>query len=157
MPNDEVTVRTDTPKKNSKKKIRRPKLAISKKRIGQILIVVLVLASYAAVYYVGDRRGADRQKKADESKRSSFSRNGANTPGNRWTAIGTITDVSDKKIKIKNTKGEITEADIVSDTAITDKSGKKVDAKTLKKDQKVVASGVKEDKGNKAQRIRLQQ
>ena len=75
----------------------------------------------------------------------------------RWSAIGTVQEVSDKVIKVKNSKGDVQEAQITKDTIITDKTAKKTDIKAVAKDQKVIISGTKDDKGKlTALRIRIE-
>lgn len=139
------------------------KIRISKKNIVRFIGVVIVVALFAGVYYAGDQHGAKRQKAYDDKHRSPASVLSRGNPGaspvnNRWSAIGTIQEFNDKSIKVKNSRGEIQEAVINKDTSITDKTAKKVDTKSLKKDARVIVSGTKDDKGKlTATRIRLQQ
>lgn len=156
---DDITPAVSGQPKAARKK-RRMNIKLSKRTIKVLVGLIVVVGLLAGVYYAGDHHGASRQKAYDAKHPLSALRpNGvATTPiTNRWTAIGTVTEVTDKLVKIKDAKGIVQEAIIDKDTAFTDKTGKKVDIKSVKKDVRVIASGTKDDKGKQtATRIRIQ-
>lgn len=117
-------------------------------------VVVLV-----GVFILGTVYGMNRQEKADNKKNPFSSRTTPATNSNRWTSVGTITEVSDSKIKVKDSRDQEKEATITKDTQIVNRKGDKLAAKDLKKDQKVIVSGEKDAKDDKkltVTRIRLQ-
>lgn len=131
------------------KKSRNIHLKVNRKTatiIGSVAIVVVV-------FLLGAMYGTHQQKEAD--KRSGSGRLAA-AAQDRWTAVGTITEVSESKIKVKDVRGEEKEADVTSDTTIVDSKSQKIAAKDLKKDQKVIVTGTKDGKKLKATRIRVQ-
>lgn len=143
---------SETPKKKNKT------LTIKVNRTSAIILGVVVLV--VAALFIGKAWGADRQKKAD-AKSNPFSSRTANTPiSNRWTSVGTITTVSDSSITVKDSRGQEKVAAITKDTKIVNRKNEDLKPSDLKKDQRIIISGTKDEKDkNKlsATRIRLQQ
>ena len=84
--------------------------------------------------------------------------NGSNTPIRRWSAIATITAVDAKKISFKDSAGKDQTSNFTKETLVMGSDGKKTDIKALKKDQKIIISGDKDQKGENrtVTRIRIQ-
>lgn len=121
--------------------------------VTKIILGLIVVAILLGVYKLGVNNGKDQ--KANQSPASRL-QSAANSASKRWSQIGTVTEVTDSKIKIKDSKGE-EEALVNGETVVTGSDGKKADIKAVKKDQRVVATGTKDDKGvQTATRIRIQ-
>ena len=130
-------------------------LGLATKMIIALLAVLLVFG----IYKLGDRNGANREKTSKTNGSSFSSASTANrNASRRWSSIGTITDVNDKTIKVKDARGKEQTASFTKDTIVTSSDGKQTDAKALKKDQKVIVTGDKDEKGNNltVSRIRIQ-
>ncbi len=136
----------------AKKKFQTKLPKIGKKN-AKILGIVLVLA---VTFLLGNSYGMHRQKNSTKNKLSSAN-GSALLSANRWTSVGKITEVSDSKIKIKDSRDQEKEAEINKDTKIVNRKGDTVTAGDLKKDQSVIISGEKDGDKLKATRIRLQQ
>ena len=113
-----------------------------------IAIVVLVV-----VFFLG-RASSDTDSKstAKDSPLSASSRS-----QNRWTSVGNVEEVSDAKIKVKDSRDQVKEASITKDTKIVDRKGTNLKASDIKKAQRVIISGEKDGEKLIATRIRIQQ
>ncbi len=137
-----------------KRKLKNP---LSRKATLILSIVVGVAALLGAVYYLGFTNGENKQKAVAKKTLISPSASNAST-SRRWSAIGSVTDISEKQIKIKDSRGQEQTAVINKDTVITGADGKKTDFTAIKKDSRVIGTGTKNEKGNTltATRIRIQ-
>lgn len=139
----------------SKKKNRTVTFRINR----NVLFVGIAVIFVIGVYFLGVHQG---QKKAKPSTQSpaSLDRANAAATSNRWTSVGTVQEVSDSSIKVKDSRDEVKQAAITKDTKIVNRKGEQLKASDIKKDQRVIISGTKDEKDkNKltATRIRLQQ
>lgn len=114
-------------------------------------IILLLLASFVS----GTIYGEHRQKQAKYTNPRSH--NASNVSSNRWASVGTILEVSDSEIKVKDSRNQEKVAKITKDTKIVDRKGTNLTTKELKKDQRVIVSGEKDGNKLTATRIRLQQ
>ena len=143
---------TDQTKKSKRKRI--VTLRINRDLLMVIIAAVLILVAYL----VGVQNGEDKSKKSAKAGLSDISRQSSEALSNRWTSVGTVQEVSDATIKVKDSRGETKDAKITKDTNIVDRKGTKLAAKDIKKNQRVIVSGTKDDKNNlTATRIRIQQ
>lgn len=118
-----------------------------------IAIVLIVVA-----YMVGVQNGEDKAKKNGKAGSSDITRQSSASMSNRWTSVGMVQEVSDRAIKVKDSRNEVKDAKITKDTSIVDRKGAKLTTKDIKKDQRVIVSGTKDDKNTlTATRIRIQQ
>lgn len=141
----------DTPSSPSKsKKLHRVRKVATNRKFLMILAAVVVLAG---TFYAGSVYGASQEKKDSKSASSAD----ATTRSSRWTTVGTVVEVTDKKIKVKDSRDQEKEATVSDDTQITDRKGNKLTIGDIKKDQRVIVSGEKDGNNLKATRIRLQQ
>lgn len=154
---EENSVRKDAPQheQSKKKKFKFPKLS---KPVIYTLVVLLLLGG---TFVAGMNYGENKQKKHQTKSLADLSKSSPSAAlQNRWTSVGTVQEVSDSKIKVKDSRNETKEASITKDTIIVDRKGTKLTAKDIKKDQRVIVSGTKDEKDkNKltATRIRIQQ
>lgn len=127
----------------------------------KLFLVLLAVAVLLVTFFIGKSYGVSQQKEADKKNNPLTSRtNGNSSVSNRWTSVGTVIEVSDKSIKIKDSRDQEKTASITKETKIVNRKGESLSAKDLKKDQKVIVSGTKDEKDEKkltATRIRLQQ
>lgn len=123
-----------------------------------VLVIVIALVLIIAAYFVGFQKGETKGKNDRSSSLSSSSRQNGESVSNRWTSVGTVQEISDSSIKVVDSRKETKQAKITKDTTIVDRKGTKLTAKDIKKDQRVIISGTKDDKNNlTATRIRIQQ
>lgn len=131
-------------------------LTISLDTVTKLIIAGLVGGLFLAVYVAGARHGKEEQKAIQNASTTSSTPH--STLSNRWSAIGTVQEIRDNLITVRDSRGKEQQATINKDTTITDKTAKKVDIKTIKNDTKVIVSGTKDNKGSlTATRIRLTQ
>ncbi len=136
----------------------------SKKKLSRKTMICLGIASLTlliliGIFYAGDRRGARRQKALDDKKKSTSTAADfkSNIIKDYWSIVGSVEDVSNKSIKVKNNKGLVEEAEVTSSTSITEKPSKKVEIGAVKKGARVVVTGTKTDDGKiTAKVIRIQ-
>lgn len=123
-----------------------------------VLAVIIAVVLIGAAYFIGFHNGQEDAKKNPSSSAASLSRQNGESVSNRWTSVGTVQEVSDNSIKVVDSRKETKQAKITKDTTIVDRKGTKLTAKDIKKDQRVIISGTKDDKNNlTATRIRIQQ
>lgn len=140
-----------TPKSKNKRMVT---LRISR----EVLIIIIAAVLILAAYFVGVKNGKDSINKSRRENSSDLAKRDSSASSNRWTAVGNVQEISDTNIKVKDSRDEVKDAKITKDTTIVDRKGTKLAAKDLKKDQRVIVSGTKDDKGAlTATRIRLQQ
>lgn len=117
-------------------------------------MVALAVIVLVVVFFLGSSYGANQEKgKSGSSSRT----NSSLINQNRWTAVGTVQEVSDSQIKVKDSRDQIKEASITKETKIVDRKGTDLSAKDIKKDQRVIISGEKDGDKLTATRIRIQQ
>ena len=125
-----------------------------------VLSALLFLAAIFSVYTFGYSNGVRSRTVDKNSKPSQPANMEASLSGiitNNWSAVGTVQDISDKFIKVKNNKGVVQEAELTSDTQITLKSTKKTDLKNISKGKNVIVLGTQDDDGKvTAKMVRLQ-
>lgn len=153
----EVVEKKNKPTKSAKKVT----FTITFNLIVKVIIAAAVLLLLFGVYTLGMNNGKDDAKKTGPSSNAGYRdsmMNGSNSPLRRWSAIATITDVNDKKLSFKDSAGKEQTATFTKETVFLGSDGKKTDVKALKKDQKVIISGEKDEKGENriVTRIRLQ-
>ena len=126
---------------------------IMNRRMFTILVVVLVLV---VVFFLGSAYGS---RKSDSKGNSSGASSNSDRPStsNRWTSVGTVQEISDSKIKVKDSRDQEKEAAINKETKIVDRKGTVLKTSDIKKDQRVIVSGEKDGDKLVATRIRLQQ
>ena len=116
-------------------------------------VIVLVV-----VFFLGSAYGSRNESKT--TKLTDPKTAASRATQNRWTSIGTVQEVSDTKIKVKDSRDEVKEATINKETKIVDRKGTTLKPSDIKKDSRVIISGTKDEKDEKkltATRIRLQQ
>ncbi len=157
---DDVSGRQEAPQQHEhsrKKRTALPKL--SKPVIYALVSVIVLLVTFIAGVNYGENRQANH-KTSESSDGRGRSNSLSSAAQSRWTSVGTVQEVSEKQIKVKDSRNETKEAAITKDTVIVDRKGTKLSAKEIKKDQRVIISGTKDEKDkNKltATRIRIQQ
>ncbi len=125
-----------------------------------VLSALLFLAAVFFVYTLGYSNGV-RSRTVDKNSKSSQPGNMESSLSgiitNNWSVVGTVQDISEKAIRVKNNKGIIQEAELTSDTQITLKSTKKTDLKNISKGKNVIVLGSEADDGKvTAKMVRLQ-
>ncbi len=156
MMEEKIEVRKET-RRSRKQKFGSILKKAFKSKITYVIIAILLIIG---AYFLGSHQGAQKQKKADEKAHpSAVNASGSNPASqNRWTSVGTVQDISATSITVKDSRGETKQAKIESNTAVVDSKAAKTNVQAIKKDQKVIISGTKDDKGNlTATRIRIQQ
>lgn len=149
---------TDKTEEAGKKSKKNRTLTLKINRDVLIILIAIVLA--VVTYFIGYHNGQESDKKGRAGSLSDMSRQNSESLSNRWTSVGTVTEISDSKIKVKDSRGDTKEAAITKDTIIVDRKGTKLATKDIKKDQRVIVSGTKDTKDkNKltTTRIRIQQ
>lgn len=142
---------TSQPAEKPKKLHRARRVAKNKKfRRGVVIILAAV-----GIFLLGTWYGINHQKKAQKSALENRSSSAATS--NRWTAVGTVTEVSSDKIKVKDSRGQDKEASITKETKIVNRKGEQKSVNDLKKDQKVIVSGEKDGNNLTVTRIRIQE
>jgi hypothetical protein len=148
-------------KTKSTKSAKKVTFTITFNLIVKLIIAGAIILVLFGVYTLGTKNGKENAKTSVSSS-SAGNRdsmlNGSNSPLRRWSAIATITEVSDKKLSFKDSAGKEQKASFTKETAFLGSDGKKTDVKALKKDQKVIISGEKDEKGENrtVTRIRIQ-
>lgn len=138
------------------------RIRISRKNRVRIITTLALVTLLTGVFYAGDHHGAKRQKSYDDKHQrmtpaAKLNPLSASAATNRWSAVGTIQELTDKSLKVKSYNGGTQEAMINKKTSIIDKAAKKVGPESLQKDSKIIISGTKDDKGKlTATFIRLQ-
>lgn len=147
------------PVKNESSKKPKKNRTVTLKINRDILVIIIAAVLVIAAYFVGVHNGREQAKKDRTSSLSNLERgNNPASASNRWTSVGTVQEASDNSIKVVDSRKETKQAKITKDTTIVDRKGTKLAAKDIKKDQRVIISGTKDDKGNlTATRIRIQQ
>lgn len=103
--------------------------------IGSAVLVLVV------VFLLGSAYGSNKQK---HKVSSSLQNTRSSQLANRWTALGTIVEVSDSQIKVKDSRNQEKTAAITKDTKIVNRQGDTLKPSDLKKDQRVITSGEKD-------------
>jgi hypothetical protein len=128
----------------------------------KIITALTVIILAIGIYYLGDQNGSKRQKKISESKQqvvSSSLPQISTVVSRRWSAVGAVEEVSDRSIKVINSKGDFIESFITKATVITGTDGKITELKAVKKGSRIIAIGTKDEKDQNiltATRIRIQ-
>lgn len=148
-------------KNKSTKAAKKVTFTITFNLIVKVMITAAVLLLLFGVYTLGMNNGKEDAKKIVPPSSAGYREsmmNGSNSPLRRWSAIATITEVNDKKLSFKDSTGKEQTASFTKETVFLGSDGKKTDVKALKKDQKVIISGDKDEKGENrtVSRIRLQ-
>lgn len=128
-------------------------------KLGEKSFVLLgIIIAVALVFGIGYKAGVSHQKKEVAAQRSKNLRSQSfldTLP--RWTSIGTITNITENKLVLKDIRGDTKEAKLTKESRITDRMGKTLTRNDLKKDQKIIVSGERDKKGNlTVTRIRVQ-
>lgn len=142
-------VQDNTPSQKPKKAKRMITIKMSARTLSILLVVLAIIISF----FIGKNYG--EKHASPSSKLSNAARNATGANSNRWTAVGNITEVSETHIKVKDSRGETKEGDIAKDVSITDRTGKKLTPKDLKKDMRVIVSGTKDGNKQTVTRIRV--
>ncbi len=123
-----------------------------------ILMVAVAVLLIVAAYFVGVNKGENKSKNTRKDGLASLTSRTAESSSNRWTSVGSVQEVSETAVKVKDSRGKVKDAKITKDTAIVDRTGTKLTTKDIKKDQRVIVSGTKDAKDVlTATRIRIQQ
>ncbi len=153
----EVVEKPKKPTKSAKKVT----FTITFNLIVKLIIAGAILLVLFGVYMLGTKNGKEnaytRVSSSNSGNRDAMS-SGSSSPLRRWTAIATIIDVNDKKLSFKDSAGKEQTATFTKESVFLGSDGKKTDVKALKKDQKVIISGNKDEKGENrtVTRIRIQ-
>lgn len=123
----------------------------------KLLIAIMVLAVAYGIFYLGQQSGIAKQKELNKKVLISEQNKTPSSTTPRKSFIGTITSVDEKNLELTTTRGDKAKIVINSSTRITGSDAKKTDSKSLKKDQKVMVSSVRnKDDTYTATRIRIQ-
>ncbi|RTK95082.1 hypothetical protein EKI60_01350 [Candidatus Saccharibacteria bacterium] len=146
---DDITVRdsNDAPKKSKRSK--NVTFVFNRKAfyVASAIVVLVV------VFFLGSAYGSKKDGKASNAGSSPRS----SSSSNRWTSVGTVQEISDAKVKVKDSRGQEKEAEINKETKIVDRKGTALKPADIKKDSRVIVSGEKDGDKLTATRIRLQQ
>ncbi len=121
-------------------------------------IVVSIIVSLLAAFWLGTLYGSHKNKSS--STFDTLREKAKTTSNTRWNGVGTVTEVSNSTITIKESVGGTRMAAITKSTEILDRKNKKISIDQIKKDQRVIVSANKDAKdANKltATRIRVLQ
>ncbi|MCX6727556.1 MAG: hypothetical protein NTX11_01960 [Candidatus Saccharibacteria bacterium] len=148
-------------KKKQSKPAKKVTFTITFNLIVKLIIAAAILLVLFGVYTLGTNNGKKNAKTTLPTPVAGYRdsmMNGSNTPIRRWSAIATITAVDAKKISFKDSAGKDQTANFTKETLVMGSDGKKTDIKALKKDQKIIISGDKDQKGENrtVTRIRIQ-
>ena len=148
-------------KKKPSKPAKKVTFTITFNLIVKLVIVAAILLVLFGVYTLGSNNGKKNAKITLPTPGAGYRdsmMNGSNPPIRRWSAIATITDVNDKKISFKDSQNKEQSATFTKESSVIGSDGKKTDFKALKKDQKIIISGDKDQKGENrtVTRIRIQ-
>lgn len=153
-----MTDLVDTDSKDVKDKSKKKNRTVTLRVNRDVLMVLVAVVLIASAYFIGVNKGENKTSKTAKNGLSSTAEKNAATSSNRWTSVGSVEEVSESNIKVKDSRNEVKDAKITKDTSIVDRKGTKLTAKDIKKDQRVIVSGTKDDKNVlTATRIRIQQ
>ena len=145
-----------------KKQAKKVTFTITFGLVVKVIVFALIAALMFGIYQTGYNNGKKQAKTISPTLpldfRDRIQPGGGAMQSRRWSAIGTITDVNDKTIKIKDSRDKEESANFTKDTSVIGSDGKKTDVKALKKGQKIIISGEKDDKDQNrtVTRIRIQ-
>lgn len=146
---DDSTMRdsNDAPKKAKKSK--NVTFVFNRKAFYAVSAAVVLVV----VFFLGSAYGSKKEDKASNASTSARS----SSASNRWTSVGTVQEISDSKVKVKDSRNQEKEAEINKEAKIVDRKGATLKAADIKKDSRVIVSGEKDSNKLIATRIRLQQ